>query len=165
MGERVQPQREATLADLTAARQELLDALAGLSEADLDSPLGPGEWRIRDMLAHINHWNRWGLNRMRQIVKHGPETIPSISFDADAVNQRVGAAWALHPVKDVLIELENCYEDVVSFIRSLPEEWAEGEWVLRGKPMSLAKWFAFASSHERDHAAHLREWRAGRETG
>jgi hypothetical protein len=51
MAEQSNPQQESTLAELAAARQELLDALDGLSEADLDSPLGPGEWRIRDMLA------------------------------------------------------------------------------------------------------------------
>ena len=47
MGEREQPQREATLADLTAARLELLDALAGLSEADLDTSVkaGPPEFK------------------------------------------------------------------------------------------------------------------------
>jgi hypothetical protein len=115
------------LADLAAARQELLDALERLSEADLDSPLAPGEWRIRDMLAYINHWNRWGLNRLRQMVKYGPETISPPSFDADEVNRRLAEAWALHLVKDVLMGFENCYEDVVSYVRALPPEWTEGE--------------------------------------
>jgi len=162
MAEQGRPQQESTLGDLAAARQELVDALEGLSEADLDTPLAPGEWRIRDMLAHINHWNRWGLNRLRQMVKHGPETISSPSFDADEVNRCVAEAWALHPVKDVLMEFENCYEDVVSYIRGLPPEWTEGEWQLRGKPMTLRKWFAFALSHERGHAEQLRAWRAAR---
>lgn len=160
MAEQERPQQESTLSELASARQELLDALEGLSEADLDSLLALGEWRIRDMLAHINHWNRWGLNRLRQMVKHGPETISSPSFDADEVNRRVAEAWALHPVKDVLMEFENCYEDVVSYVRALPPDWTEGEWLLRGKPMTLRKWFAFGVSHERGHAEQLRAWRA-----
>jgi hypothetical protein len=162
MADRERPQQESTLADLAAARQELLDALEALSEADLDSPLGPGEWRIRDMLAHVSHWNRWGLNRLGQMVKYGPETISSPSFDADEVNRRLAEAWGLHPVKDVLMEFENCYEDVVSYVRGLPPEWTEGEWQLRGKPMTLKKWFAFAASHERGHEEDLRNWRARR---
>jgi uncharacterized damage-inducible protein DinB len=165
MGKPAQPQRDATLADLAAARQQLLDALRELGDADLDSPLGPKEWRIRDMLAHISHWNHWGLNRLRQIVKHGADTIPPVSFDADAVNQRVAEAWALHPVKDVLIEFENSHEDVVAYIESLPPEWTEEEWEHRGRRMTLSKWFAFALSHERDHADELHEWRARREAG
>lgn len=156
------PQQESTLADLAAARQELLDALEGLSETDMESPVAPGEWRIRDMLAHINHWNRWGLNRLRQMVKHGPETISTPSFDADAVNRHVAEAWGLHPVKDVLMEFENCYEDVLSYVRALPPEWTEEEWQLRRRPMTLSKWFAFAVSHERSHAEQLRAWRTQR---
>jgi hypothetical protein len=162
MAEQGRPQQESTLTDLAAARQGLLDALEGLSEADLESPLAPGAWRIRDMLAHINHWNRWGLNRLRQMVKHGPETISSPSFDADEVNRHVAEACGLHQVKDVLVEFENCYEDVVSYVRALPPEWTEGEWQLRGKPMTLRKWFAFAVSQERSHAQQLQTWRAQR---
>ena len=47
--------REATLSDLAGPRQELIDALGDLSDTDLESPLGPVEWRLRDILAHINH--------------------------------------------------------------------------------------------------------------
>ncbi|MDH4209190.1 MAG: DinB family protein [Anaerolineae bacterium] len=162
MAERGRAQQQSTLADLAAARQELLDALEGLSEEDLQSPLASGEWRIRDMLAHISHWNRWGLNRLRQMVKYGPETISSPSFDAEEINRHVAEAWGLHPVKDVLMEFENCYEDVVSYVHALPAEWTEGEWQLRGKAMTLKKWFAFATSHERGHAEDLRRWRARR---
>ena len=165
MERRLQPQQESLVADLAATRQEMLDALAGLDEADLESPLGPDEWRIRDVLAHINHWNRWGLNRLRQIVKHGAESVPDPSFDAEALNRQVVEAWALHPVKDVLIEFENCYEDVVTYVQSLPPEWTEEEWQYRGKPMTLSKWFDFPSSHERSHAEQVSTWRADRERG
>jgi uncharacterized damage-inducible protein DinB len=158
-------QQEAALADLAAARKELLDALVGLSDADLESPLGPGEWRIRDMLAHISHWNRWGLNRLRYIIRHGEGTEPPSAIDADTVNQRIAEAWALHPMKDVLAEFECCYEDVVTFIRSLPPEWAARTWQYGGEPMTLPRWFGFAASHERDHAAQLRAWRATRQEG
>jgi hypothetical protein len=47
MAEHGRPQQDSTLADLAAARQELLDALERLSETDLESPLAPGEWRAR----------------------------------------------------------------------------------------------------------------------
>lgn len=158
-------QQETTLSDLAAARKELLDALAGLSDADLESPLGPDEWRIRDMLAHINHWNRWGLNRLRHIVKHGEETRLTSVLDPDAINRLISEAWALHPVGDVLIEFENSYEDLIDFIRSLPPRWTEEAWEYRGKPMTLGQWFGFAADHERNHAGQLRAWRAAREKG
>ena len=133
-------QQEATLSDLAAARQELLDALAGLSEADLESPLGPDQWGIRDMLARINHWNRWGQNRLRHIVKHGEETRPAPASIADAVNRLVAEAWALCPLKHVLIGFKNCYEDVVAFIRSLPPGWTEGVWQYGGKKLEPMVW-------------------------
>jgi hypothetical protein len=57
---------------------------------------------------------------------------------------------------------ESTLKDEVSCVRALPSEWTEGEWQLRGKPMTLWKWFAFAASHERSHAEQLRAWRARR---
>jgi hypothetical protein len=156
-------QQEATLSDLAAARQELLDALEGLSDADLESPLAPGEWRIRDMLAHINHWNRWGLNRLRYFIEHGEVVRPGLGIAADEVNRLITEAWALHPIKDVLMEFELGYEDTVAFIKSLPLKWAEETWEYRGKPTTLGKWFEFPAKHERDHAAQVRAWRASRD--
>jgi hypothetical protein len=97
------------------------------------------------MLARINHGNRWGLKRLGRMVNQGPETIPTSSFDANAVDRRVAVAWGLHPISDVSIEFEDCYEDVVSYVRGLPPEWAEGEWQWRGRAMTLSKWFALAA--------------------
>lgn len=156
-------QKETTLADVAAARQELLDALAGLSDADLENALGPGEWSIRDVLAHINHWNRWGLNRIRHKIARGEEIRPGGAIDPDEVNRLITEAWALHPVHDVLMEFENCYEDMVAFIESLPAEWTEETWEYRGRPMTLHQWFGFGADHERQHAEQLREWRVARE--
>jgi uncharacterized damage-inducible protein DinB len=157
----MEPQQEATLSELAAARQELLEALEGLSDADLESPLAPGEWCIRDMLAHINHWNRWGLNRLRYFVKHGEAAKPK-RMDADEVNRLVAVTWALHPVKDVLMEFENSYEDAVAYIRSLPPRWTKETWEYRGKPTTLRQWFAYAADHERKHAEQVRAWRTAR---
>lgn len=153
-------QQETTLSDLGEARQELLDVLDGLSDADLESPLGPGEWRIRDMLAHINHWNRWGLNRLRHFIEHGEVVRPGLGIDADEVNRLIAEAWALHPVKDVLMEFENSYRDTLAFIKSLPPKWTEETWEYRGKLTTLRKWFEFAAKHESDHAEQVRAWRA-----
>jgi hypothetical protein len=61
------------------------------------------------------------------MIKYGADTVSSASFDADAVNRCVAEAWGLHPVKDVLIEFESCYEDMVSYVRALPPERTEGE--------------------------------------
>jgi uncharacterized damage-inducible protein DinB len=155
-------QQETTLAGLAAARQELLDALAGLTDADLESPLGPDQWRIRDMLAHINHWNRWGLNRIRHKIEHGEEVRQSGAIHADEVNRLIAEAWDLHPVQDVLMEFQNCYEDVVTFIRSLPPEWTEETWQYHDRPMTLQQWFGFPADHESQHAEQLQAWRAAR---
>ncbi len=154
--------REVVLADLAAARAEFCQALEGLSDDDMESPLGPEQWRIRDMLVHVTHWNRWGMNRLRWMAKHGAGMVGLSPIDADGVNERIAAAWSLHPLRDVLSDFESCYEDLLACIRALPEEWAEGEWEYGGRPTNPKHWFSYTAQHERDHAAEVREWRERR---
>ena len=151
--------KEATITELILARQELSDALCGLSETELEYPMGPGEWRVRDLLAHLNHWNRWRLTRIQAIIQ-GKGRLGHFSYiDADMVNWHVAQAWAFHPLFDVLAEFEASHEERIAFIRSLPPQWTGRVWEFGGAPMDLRRWFGYAADHERSHAEELHRWR------
>jgi DinB superfamily len=151
---------EEIVAGLEAAHQEMADALAGLSAEQLEQALGPNQWRVRDLFAHVNHWNRWGYNRMRYVMKHGDWPPRGPGIDTGAANRRVVDARALHPVGDVLAEFEIYHDDVIAFLRSLPPEWAERSFEFGGRQTNLKAWFSYPADHARRHAQDARAWRA-----
>ena len=53
-----QDRRSRLLADLYVARAELIAALIGLSDADLDKPPKEGKWSIREVVEHVIYWDR-----------------------------------------------------------------------------------------------------------
>jgi hypothetical protein len=91
------------------------------------------------MLDRINHGSSWGLNRLGQTAKQGPETISTPSFDADWVNRRVAEAWGLHPGEGRVDRVGGLLRGCGVVARGLPPKCAEGEWHLLRKPMTFSK--------------------------
>ena len=160
--ESVSPGIAAVIAGLAAAYREFATAVAGLTPDELEQPLGAGEWRLRDVVANVNHWNRWRLNRLQHIVAHGNWEATGRHLDVDEINRRVVEAWSLHPAADVLAELEAYYADAVAFLAALPAEWGEKTWAYGSRTTNLDKWFAYANEHYREHAAEIQRWRDSR---
>ncbi len=142
---------------LCEARKDLREALSGLGPEGLEEPLGPEKWRVRDLLAHLNHWSRWGLSRARQAVEGAPNWRAK-GLDFDGINEGVSRTFSYHPVSDVMAELEYTYREVVEFVSTLDSSWFERSWEGRSEPVTLKKWFGFfAAEHERDHAAQIKK--------
>ena len=53
-----QDKRSRLLADLYVARAELIAALIGLDDEDLDKPPKEGKWSIREVVEHVIYWDR-----------------------------------------------------------------------------------------------------------
>ena len=53
-----QDRRSRLLADLYVARAELIAALIGLNDDDLDKAPKEGKWSIREVVDHVIYWDR-----------------------------------------------------------------------------------------------------------
>ena len=140
------------LAQIEALPRELRDAVAGLSDEQLDTPYRPGGWTLRQVVHHVpdSHLNsyvrfKWALTEDEPAIK---------TYDE--------ARWAdLADYRDLPIEaslefLELLHRKWVVLLRSLtPEQWSRRfvhpEW---GR-IDLATTAGTYAWHGRHHLAHI----------
>jgi uncharacterized damage-inducible protein DinB len=146
---------DALIEELSRRRQTLLEAVAGLSDEQLDRAGVVGEWSIENILAHLADQDdvlaRVTPERLRTGEK--PAEVLEMNADADAYNaRRIAASAALSP-RGHLAELAEARERLVATIRELGDEalarrrpWPE--W-----PDTLAEYFLIhVGDHEGEHA-------------
>lgn len=86
------PLDQAIVAPATAARWELIGLIAPLTEADLDTDPGGGEWTIRQTLAHIissqysyavynDWWRKQGIRTSDERLPFAPDGLDDPSWD------------------------------------------------------------------------------------
>ena len=112
------PERRASAIDvIAAAPQKMRSAVAGLSEAQLDSPYREGGWTVRQVVHHVpdSHMNRY-IRFKFALTEHEPTIKP---YDE--------AVWAnLIDAKTALIEpslnlLDGLHQRWVILLRSLSD--------------------------------------------
>jgi hypothetical protein len=121
---------------LSWSRADLLEAVEGLSDAQLDARLPGQRWSIRGVLGHVGGAEWWYLDRLGGAFPRA--LVPQEPFERlRVVRAHLG---------DVLPEL----------VGSRRVVGTDGEFWSPRKVLRRAAW------HERDHAAHIGELREGR---
>lgn len=151
-GEVAEEDLDRWLGEIEALPRAVRDAVAGLSDEQLDTPYRPGGWTLRQVVHHIpdSHLNsyirfKWALTE-----------------DEPAIKVYEEARWAeLDDYRTVPIEISLDFLDLlhrkwVMLLRSLtPEQWsrrfAHPEW---GK-IDLATTAGVYAWHGRHHLAHI----------
>jgi hypothetical protein len=170
--------------DLHDENQQWEALLAAIGEARMDQPIAPGQWPIKDIVAHLAGWRRRTVGRLRAAARGEPE--PSTPWPAHLQTDEEISAW-LHaasrdlpvsqqtddeinawlyaasrdlPVSEVLRNSRQVFADLVAAVEALPEEglFAPDRFAwLDGQPLSAA--LLFGHFHE-EHEADMRGWLA-----
>jgi hypothetical protein len=144
--------RARRIAEIAAAPAALRHAVAGLSEAQLETPYRPGGWTVRQVAHHVpdSHLNAYVRFKL------------AVTEDTPTVKPYDEAAWAeLADVKSVSVAtslalLEALHERWVAFLRSLGEaEWARTFRHPELGVVPLEKNVALYAWHGRHHVAHV----------
>ncbi len=140
--------------ELKNHREKLFRVLKEFKEEEWAEPLGSGKWTLQDMVVHLTHWHRWGLNKLRQFVGYGiiDATGPK---NTDALNELIAKAWAQHSLFDIKADLEGIFYEMQAFLSRLPEEWFNKTWEYGDKEVDMEKWMQFFLDHDRDHIKEL----------
>lgn len=141
---------DAYIEELLAARQALDDALAGLTDDDLETPGMTGVWNGRMTLIHIA---RWDETTTQIITRERLGVLPGTNefHDYEWWNARWAAIDAAIPLWAARARYETAHEAIVRTLRG----FTVGEWtpLVRG-------WVREASlEHYRHHAETTRRWR------
>lgn len=147
-------QREASLAEIRALPGELRSALAGLSEAQLDTPYRPGGWTVRQVVHHLadSHMNAYIRVRFA-LTGQNPTIMP---YDEAAWAELEDARSA--PVEISLALLDGLHARWHRLLAGLDQAaLARTFFHPENGPVSVGQVIALYSWHGRHHLAHIRK--------
>ena len=153
-------ERATAIAVLEALPENLRAAVAGLSDAQLETPYRAGGWTLRQVVHHLADSNGLCSDRMRwALAEDWPTVLPA---DEDAWARLEDARTM--PV-DVSLELLGpLHRRWVALLRSVPlAAWAE-RGIVHPKMgrTSLEQALALYAWHNRHHTAHITQLRQSR---
>jgi hypothetical protein len=148
------------LDELSAARADLLAALAGLTPDQMMRPGVVGFWSIKDLLDHLVAWESEVVTALNQVQNKKMPSILKIE-DIDDWNEEHYHSNARRLLDTVLKDFEGVHKMLTLMISDISERdltdnrrypWMEGE------PLAYLI-EENAILHERDHAYDIRAWR------
>jgi uncharacterized damage-inducible protein DinB len=138
--------------DIAAAPAALRKAVAGLTDAQLDTPYRPGGWSVRQVVHHVpdSHLNAYVRFKL------------AVTEDNPTVKTYDEAAWAeladvkTVPVATSLALLDAIHERWVAFLRSLTEaDWGRSFRHPDLGDVPIAKNLSLYAWHGKHHVAHV----------
>ena len=144
--------RSKFIAQIAEAPVLLRAAVAGLSDARLDTPYRPGGWTVRQVVHHVPDSHLNSYLRFKLALTEDEPTIKPYQEDrwAELSDGRTG------PVEVSLQLLENLHARWVTLLGSLSEaEWKRTFRHPELGPVSLEKNAALYAWHGRHHVAHI----------
>jgi uncharacterized damage-inducible protein DinB/predicted RNase H-like HicB family nuclease len=150
--------RNSLLAQLAAARADLLYHLIGLEENQLATLPALDTWTVKDVLAHIAAWDRWELQVM-QTMASGETPDFSAVKDVDAFNAAVVNQWQKRTLKDVLDELHAARTAWVDWLQEVPLTTFFQPRKYRKYDWSFPGCVEVQKKHDSEHGKQIASWR------
>ncbi len=151
--------KEELLDRVRTGRLEWDEAVAALSDAQIEQPGLAGGWSVKTVLAHMAWWER-RLANIFAILRSGqfPQGPEFEKFDVDEVNGRIAAESRTRPLTTVRGEEAAAYADLLAQVEdSTPAELFEVEHFPWNEGVSLAtrvEWDTWG--HYEEHLAAIR---------
>jgi len=145
--------RRASLAELDALPRTMRDAVAGLTDRQLDTPYRPGGWTVRQVVHHVPDSHLNAYVRLKLALTEDTPTIKPYDESAWA-----GLADSRMPVEPSLALLESVHARWVALVRAMARdefsrtfrhpEYPDG-------PLTLDWLLQQYAWHSRHHVAHI----------
>jgi hypothetical protein len=145
-------QREESIAQIAQAPGQLRQAVAGLTQAQVDTPYRPGGWTVRQVVHHLpdSHMNTYV--RFRLALTEDEPTIKPYDQERWAVLEDARTA----PLELSLSLLECLHQRWVLLLRSLrPQDFARTFRHPELGVVTLDKYLGMVAWHGRHHIAHI----------
>jgi uncharacterized damage-inducible protein DinB len=151
--------KDKLLRELKDARQQLDDALAGLTEAQLMQPGVAEAWSVKDTLTHLTAWDAevvTGLSKFKRKLKGWKAHYTDA--ETEAMNAKIYRENKPRPLDRVLADYHGVHKQLLRQIEALSQTEVDGPspWTGHGMTGWLIEWVA---DHEREHAAQIGAWR------
>jgi hypothetical protein len=133
------------------------DALAGITDEELDRPGPNGGWSARQVAHHLADSEANAFVRLRRLIAEDEPAI--IGYDEPEYARRLHYE---RPVGSSVAVLAAVRAASLELLDSLtPAEWERRGTHTESGPYSVDDWLRIYANHSHDHAAQIREARAG----
>lgn len=149
-------QKNTFLDDIARTPANLRAAVAGLSDAQLDTPYRPGGWTVRQVVHHVPDSHLNSYVRFKLALTEDDPTIKPYAEDRWAELADTKST----PVEVSLTLLDSLHDRWVRLLRSMTaEEWKRTFRHPELGSMPLDKTLALYAWHGKHHVAHITELR------
>jgi uncharacterized protein (TIGR03083 family) len=115
--------RKRLLSKLDVAWTELRQSYEGLSDAELTKPSLPGDWSVRDTLAHITSWEEEALKHLPGILTGARPPRYSVTYGGiDSFNARMTQEARALSLAVLLQRFDETHRRLVAFVESTADE-------------------------------------------
>jgi len=148
--------RAARIAKYADGYNEVIRALDGITDAELDAREAPGEWSPRQVIHHMADSEMASALRIRRIIAEENPLIQGYDQDEFA---RV--LFYDRPIEGSLEAFRGARASTVPILERLSDEqWARAGMHDETGVMSAESWLEYYSQHAHDHADQIRRARA-----
>jgi uncharacterized damage-inducible protein DinB len=139
--------------------QEALEEVVGrFSDEALLAPRQEGDWSLREVLAHIAAWDRWGQRAIEVRLTNDdlPADMKEEAQNPDPFNARAAEAWRSYDATQTRAAFAQAYQDLLNFLNTTPPEQLYRQ-ILRpnGKTTTPTASLTALARHKDEHRAHL----------
>jgi hypothetical protein len=151
-----------TRADLIQRYREgpdvLEQAVAGLTDDELDRRPGPGEWTPREVVHHCADSETMSAIRLRKLLAEDEPLIQG--YDEEEWARRLH--YGERPIAPSLAAVRAARESSASLLEALDEaEWARTGTHSESGPYGVGQWLEIYAAHCHDHAEQIRRTVSG----
>lgn len=152
------------LEKLARNRDELLNAIAGVSEEQIATIPVAEAWTIKDVVGHIAYWEQVIHDHLRESLTEGKPHPASPDESDNTINAREAAQRQTWSWQRVRAEFENARRALMETVAQMRETEFElqvpNPWWGMTHLYSLAQMVEEdALSHCREHTEQIRKWR------
>ena len=124
------------LETLRTRRAEWDALLASVGEARMDIPGAAGHWSVKDIVSHVNAYERWLVEWLTAASQHSfPAPSPLDDADVERRNTRVYEMTRSMSLLDVMNDARRTFAELIEAIQALPDEYFDhpqsAEWFMK----------------------------------
>jgi len=138
-----------------AGYAQVEDALAGITDAELDARPDPKEWTSREIIHHLADSEMTSAIRLRRLLAEENPTI--VGYDQEEFARRLRYD---RPIEGSMLAFKGSREATAPLLHALTEEeWQRAGTHTESGPYSVETWLQIYAAHGHDHAEQIRRAR------
>ena len=149
-------ERLALIEQYEAGHQAIVDALAGITPAEMEAREAPGEWCPREIVHHLADSEMTSAIRLRLLIAQDNPTL--VGYDQEAF---VANLYPERPIEPSLAAFGAARACTAPILRQLTEEqWQRAGTHTESGHYTVTEWLQLYAVHAHDHADQIRRARA-----